>query len=255
MQGRQIIEKSYRQQKLGGASQCVVKRVSKLGRAGGQSQSSMHARQSERVGCRQCGGWLTDTNISKLQPPPPLPDLSSPLSADYSWSGVSVLSLCSALPIPIHMAPEVRFDVVEAETTFEVDQPIYGRSSLSPGPDGPQRPDIDPELMEAQSQTQLQTQLVDGPFPTSGGAENPDLYWGIIQPCAPEMSLWSLEKGKNSYTMGRNSTCDIVVNNSTVSGVHCTVMFQEAEGLVVLQDNSKNGTYVRKLYHICGSRH
>ena len=51
-------------------------------------------------------------------------------------------------------------------------------------------------------------------------------------------------KTKNRITIGRNSDCDIVLNNDTVSRYHATIE-RSADGAYTLKDaNSSNGTYV-----------
>eukprot|EP01038_Epipyxis_sp_PR26KG_P008699 gene8699-11756_t len=51
---------------------------------------------------------------------------------------------------------------------------------------------------------------------------------------------------KDTFTIGRGSQCDIIVNNNTVSTCHCMIycVFSDIKFTVYLEDTSVNGTFV-----------
>lgn len=65
-----------------------------------------------------------------------------------------------------------------------------------------------------------------------------------LQPAADEM---------DAYTIGRNRKCDVIINDSRVSGCHCRIYrgWEKRPGLssrlmVYLEDTSSNGTFLNK---------
>lgn len=52
----------------------------------------------------------------------------------------------------------------------------------------------------------------------------------------------SLPEDKLPFCVGREKTCDLVIDNEWVSRAHCT--FQMRDGQIGLLDNSTNGTFV-----------
>lgn len=120
-------------------------------------------------------------------------------------------------------------------------------SSLSPkgGEERQLFPDVvDPYYEEPQSQTQMQTQLENGPYPTIQLPERFDHLWGRFCPCTPDLPTFEFHKDKSVYTIGRNRLCDFHIPSPKVSNVHCTVTFSREDNVVKIQDNSRNGTYV-----------
>lgn len=143
-------------------------------------------------------------------------------------------------------AQEVRF--YDFGTDIK-DEHIPRRSSLSPtfqNADLP--PPADADIEEPESQTQLQTQLADGPYPTLEYVDdNVAKLWGRLHPCTPDYPTFDLARAKNVYTIGRHKSCDFAISSPKVSSVHCTITFHEADEVVTVQDHSRNGTYVRIL--------
>jgi hypothetical protein len=141
------------------------------------------------------------------------------------------------------MPNEVRFydfgAPVEEEPSRESSLSPKGGERLQLHPDG-----VDPYYEEPQSQTQMQTQLESGPYPTIELPERFDHLWGRLCPCTPDLPGFEFHKDKNVYTIGRNRLCDFHIQSPKVSNIHCTITFIPEDNTVKIQDNSRNGTYV-----------
>mmetsp|Transcript_5021 Transcript_5021/g.15222 ORF Transcript_5021/g.15222 Transcript_5021/m.15222 type:complete len:414 (+) Transcript_5021:320-1561(+) len=89
-------------------------------------------------------------------------------------------------------------------------------------------------------------------YATSSGVQTHDFYCrnpskavhSDVQPALYEM---------DAYTIGRNRKCDVIINDSRVSGCHCRIYrsWEERPGLssrlmVYLEDTSSNGTFLNK---------
>lgn len=144
------------------------------------------------------------------------------------------------------MSPEVRFyDFAEP---IEDEQRLR-RSSLSPSPprENLGLPPVNVEHEEPQSQTQIQTQLEEGPYPSFDFSGKLAHLWGRLHPCMPDYQIFDLARTKESYTIGRNKQCDFQISSPKVSSTHCTITYQQGEDVVTVQDHSRNGTFVSTL--------
>lgn len=69
---------------------------------------------------------------------------------------------------------------------------------------------------------------------------------GELVPEGLSMSPITLYAGKH-LTLGRNSNNDIVINNSTVSGSHCTIVVDNNGNIEITDNNSTNGTFIEQM--------
>eukprot|EP01103_Thecamoeba_quadrilineata_P014380 TRINITY_DN4277_c0_g1_i2.p1 TRINITY_DN4277_c0_g1~~TRINITY_DN4277_c0_g1_i2.p1 ORF type:complete len:663 (-),score=150.87 TRINITY_DN4277_c0_g1_i2:3-1934(-) len=70
---------------------------------------------------------------------------------------------------------------------------------------------------------------------------SPTSPWGVLMTLNPNRNHVDLLK--DSYTLGRHSTCDVVFEDQTyISGLHCRIL-KDQQG-IFLTDESSNGTYV-----------
>ncbi|KAF8322231.1 Pkinase-domain-containing protein [Clavulina sp. PMI_390] len=159
------------------------------------------------------------------------------------------------------MSPEVRFHdyaQLEYQDEYEDDEPIQHQTSSPENDTRPLHNDFndddghenqdgeggqDENQYPYQSQTQVQTQLADGPYTSFSPADN-DQIWGRLYPCVPELPEFVCRKSQTVYTVGRGPTCDLVIRNTKVSSRHCTISYHPEYDVVRIEDHSTNGTYV-----------
>lgn len=77
--------------------------------------------------------------------------------------------------------------------------------------------------------------------------------WGLLRSMATFKEYKLLHRIKDGirdcYTIGRNNTCDIILNDKRVSGNHCVVYcdYSQSRMRVYVEDTSSNGTYINGL--------
>lgn len=54
----------------------------------------------------------------------------------------------------------------------------------------------------------------------------------------------SIVINSNSFTIGRNPSCDLVLDNRSVSNCHLTITYNETDKLCYVMDQSTNGTFL-----------
>jgi len=59
--------------------------------------------------------------------------------------------------------------------------------------------------------------------------------------------VFKLEPSKRTYTIGRDRSCDITINNEYISRYHCELIYDEIENTWKIRDNnSLNGTVIKR---------
>lgn len=69
--------------------------------------------------------------------------------------------------------------------------------------------------------------------------------WGKLESISALISL-NFDLFQTSLTLGRHSSCDVVINDIRLSNRHCIITYTEQPFSVSIEDTSSNGTYVNE---------